>query len=71
MYASVESDREYARNAGMDDPDRAWILAPSDTWMRNPFYSGPAVPHPEEDDYASEVYGPFLPSNYVDDEIPF
>lgn len=43
---------EYACNAGEDDPDRAWILTPWDTWESNPFYHGPAAPHPEyEGDY--------------------
>jgi len=56
MYASVESDREYARNVGMDNPDQAWILAPSDAWIKNPFYSGPPVGHPEDDD--EEQYDP-------------
>mgnify|MGYP003387726444 CR=1 FL=1 len=69
MYASTESDREFARNAGMDDPDRAWILAPSDAWYPNPFYSGPPVNHPEDDsDYGPEEFGPWLPRQ---DYIPY
>jgi len=44
-----ESLREFAHNAGMDNPDRAWLLDSRDVWVANPFYSGPAVPHPEDD----------------------
>lgn len=42
---------EYARNHGELDTERAWILTPFDTWVKNPHYTGPAVPHPEEYDY--------------------
>lgn len=56
MLATVtEACREYARNAGMDDPDRAWILTPWDSWERNPFYRGPAVRHPEDYDDPEEI----------------
>lgn len=41
--------REYAREHGAMEPDRAWILSPFDTWERNPFYRGPPVRHPEDD----------------------
>jgi hypothetical protein len=41
--------REYAREHGAMEPDRAWILSPLDTWERNPFYRGPPVRHPEDD----------------------
>jgi hypothetical protein len=46
-----EACKEYARNYGSDHPERAWILTDFDTWERNPFYSGPKVPHPEDDCY--------------------
>jgi hypothetical protein len=79
MYASVESDREYAHNAGMDHPDRAWILAPSDAWYPNPFYHGPAVAHPEdyledEDEAATAEAGYYewrKTNDVFADEIPF
>ena len=45
-----EAFKEYARNAGAEDPDRAWILTPWDTWERNPAYQGPPVMHPEMED---------------------
>ena len=40
---------EYARNHGREDTESAWVLSPFDTWERNPFYTGPPCPHPEED----------------------
>ena len=43
-----EAMKEYAYNFGMDHKERAWVLTPWDTWERNPFYSGPAIPHPRE-----------------------
>ncbi len=45
----AEADREYARNVGMDHPDRCWILSGRDVWYRNPFYVGPTTRHPEDD----------------------
>ena len=63
MYPEFEDDtqatpddavREYARNAGMDNPDQCWLLTYYDTWVRNPYYRGPEVRHPDdynEDDY--------------------
>ena len=41
--------KEYARNVGASNPSQAWILTDYDTWEPNPFYSGPKVPHPEDD----------------------
>ncbi len=45
----AEADREFAYNAGMDNPDRCWILSDRDVWYRNPFYHGPTTRHPEDD----------------------
>jgi hypothetical protein len=45
MRAAVN---EYARNHGEMNRDRAWILSPFDTWEANPYYRGPAMPHPED-----------------------
>lgn len=47
-----ESLAEFARNAGQDHPERAWLLDGRDVWVANPFYVGPPVPHPESDDPA-------------------
>lgn len=75
LATDVESCREYARNAGMDNPDVAWINTPQDTWERNPFYQGPAVRHPEDDDdYGddadAEMYGAGFVL-YSGDDIPY
>lgn len=43
----AEADLEYATNVGAQRPDLAWILSDRDVWYRNPYYSGPPVPHPE------------------------
>ena len=40
---------QYAGAYGAEDPKRAWILTPFDTWERNPYYKGPPVRHPEDD----------------------
>ena len=45
----VEAGREYATNVGAMHPQRAWILSDWDVWYRNPYYSGPPVPHPEDE----------------------
>lgn len=49
----AEADREWARNVGEQRRDCAWILSDRDVWYANPYYTGPAQPHPE-DDYDSE-----------------
>jgi hypothetical protein len=48
---------QYSSAHGADSQDCAWILSPFDSWERNPFYSGPAQPHPEDG------------SQYYDDEF--
>ena len=70
LASDSEANREYARNAGAEDPTRAWILTPWDSWERNPSYHGPDVPHPEDDsgDYEGDDSMPF---DYEGDEIPF
>ncbi len=49
-----EAMAEYARNVGVEDTDRAWILTSFDVWVQNPFYRGPTRPHPESYDYEDE-----------------
>ena len=52
MFAThTEAMNEYGANAGRENTERAWILTPYDVWVANPFYRGPAVPHPEDDRY--------------------
>lgn len=46
--------REYARNVGQEKPEQCWLLSSYDTWVRNPFYKGEPVRHPEEDDYLGD-----------------
>ena len=44
-----EWDQAEARELGELRPESAWICTDRDVWHSNPFYTGPAVPHPEED----------------------
>ena len=53
LATEADAEREYVWNVGQEYQDRAWILTHRDAWYPNPFYSGPPVPHPE-DDYAYE-----------------
>jgi hypothetical protein len=43
--------REYVWEHGRENKDHAWILSPFDSWHPNPFYTGPAEPHPEDYQY--------------------
>lgn len=61
----AEADAEYVRNVGYENQDCAWILSDREVWYRNPFYSGPAVPHPESDDFEPGSVDPI-----VGDDIP-
>ena len=49
IATASEASREYARNVGYLQLDRAWILSPFDIWEHNPYYVGPPMPHPELD----------------------
>lgn len=76
-----ESLREFAHNAGMDNPDREYLLDDRDVWVKNPFYRGEPGLHPEDDreDYVAPDY--VLPNQVpvvppitrpaIDDDIPF
>ena len=44
----ADACREYAYNAGMDRPDKPWILTGYDVWMPNPHFVGDRGPHPED-----------------------
>ena len=47
-YSSdTELDQAEASERGETRPDCAWICTVRDVWHANPFYTGPAVPHPE------------------------
>lgn len=43
-------DREETSVVGAENTEKAWILSDRDVWYRNPYYTGPAMPHPEEYD---------------------
>lgn len=62
--------REYALNVGRERVESAWILTDYDTWQPNPFYTGPAVRHPE-DDYYEEIEEVDVNVNEIDEEGPF
>jgi hypothetical protein len=51
LATEAEADREYANYAGSVDRNRAWVLSDRDVWYANPYYRGPAVPHPEDEIY--------------------
>lgn len=66
----AEADAEYARNVGMETPERAWILSDRDVWYRNPAYTGPAVPHPEDYEPEGQDRKSYTVAD-IDDEVPF
>lgn len=54
-----EACREFAQAVGFDNmaagrEQPAWILTNWDSWERNPYYTGPAVRHPEDDSEPGE-----------------
>lgn len=57
MATGSESLAEFARNAGADNPERCWLLDDRDVWVRNPYYSGPEEPHPEDESQFTEWKG--------------
>lgn len=72
-----ESLREFAHNAGMDNPTHEWLLDSRDVWVKNPYYHGEPGLHPEDDrgeyeHYTQEV-APYVAPRPIDneDDIPF
>lgn len=51
LATDSEAVQEFALNIGNENSDRCWLLTSYDTWVRNPFYTGPSQPHPESYDY--------------------
>lgn len=45
-----ESIQEWSNNYGCLYPERPWILNDRDIWVKNPYYKGENVPHPEEEE---------------------
>jgi len=54
VATDTDLDRADARQSGQEHPERAWVLTDRDVWHANPFYKGPAVPHPEDCPYAED-----------------
>jgi hypothetical protein len=82
LASPSEAVAEFGRNAGMDNPNRAWLLHDWDVWVANPYYVGPPVPHPESDeayDYdaedaenlKAEMADKIARRSVADDDIPF
>lgn len=59
MSFIAEADAHYAHEKGRDNRQSAWILSDRDCWYPNPFYTGPAVRHPEDDAYDENDCGPY------------
>ncbi len=78
-----EVDRYDAALTGSQHPDQAWILSDRDVWYANPYYTGPAEPHPDFEDFEDYVApepdfarleaekNARLDQQANDDEIPF
>lgn len=73
VASESELDLAEAYERGAANPEAAYVLTGRGMWHNNPYYSGPAVPHPEDD--SDDYYQPVAnnePRNYSDnDEIPF
>ena len=69
LATEAEADAEYARNVGAERPEQAWILSDRDVWYRNPAYTGPAVPHPEDYDPAYDDEVTDLPETEGDHDL--
>ena len=61
-----EWDRAAACDLGADRPHLAWICTDRDVWHQNPYYTGPAVPHPEDDRDSDEPTEPYVPADNSD-----
>ena len=46
---------DQARIDGASCPDVAWLISSWDTWVANPNYHGPAVPHPFDQEAEAEL----------------
>ncbi len=49
-----EAVSQWASVYGYEHQDQAWLLSDYDTWHRNPYYTGPEIPHPEYYDWSDE-----------------
>ena len=79
LATPAEAIAEWAHNVGIDCQDRAWLIHDWDVWVKNPWYQGPPVKHPEDDsdDYRDDfppeeiAAGPAKPWIEPDDDCPF
>jgi len=67
----AEWDRAAARERGAADPASAWICTDRDAWYPNPFYQGPPVRHPEDDQDLYDDEPPVRIDVSFVDECPF
>jgi hypothetical protein len=51
----AEWDRADAAQRGEENPDAAWVCTDRDVWHANPYYKGPAMPHPESQEYIDMI----------------
>tara|TARA_A100000172_G_scaffold65892_1_gene45406 strand:- start:680 stop:1021 length:342 start_codon:yes stop_codon:yes gene_type:complete len=58
VATDADWDREEARELGQLHPEKPWILTDRDAWHKNPNYTGPAVPHPEDECWEREGEAP-------------
>ena len=54
MSFQQEAVRQWAWVYGSEHQGQCWILSDYDTWERNPFYTGPEEPHPDDYDIETE-----------------
>lgn len=56
-YATdTDWDNADALQRSHENTGDAWVLTDRDVWHANPFYTGPEVPHPEDDEGCEEYY---------------
>ena len=68
-YATdADWDRAAASEIGSANTTQAWVLTDRDVWHRNPYYQGPPVRHPEDD---QDDNGPAVPNSEPELECPF
>src|SRR5262245_28936098 len=55
MATPEEAVDEWRFIVGAGRADEAWLLHDYDVWVKNPYYSGPPVPHPEDEAFYESV----------------
>lgn len=48
VMTDADHDNHEAAVLSALKPEQAWILTDRDVWHKNPYYTGPAEPHPED-----------------------